>query len=292
MRDSTPRLCTYLATKDAQSYLYEMKGGSGQTGHFHSLALHSTCAYCGHGLTEAAKQSKKNDGLDWSGFALEPDTLRVLVCDRCGWWLVQRTIWGYDLAYEYQVLGIAKRYSIGDLDVPLAELRRFLARNPTHLAHVNPRAMELLMRDCVKEKYGPCEVIHTGGAGDGGVDLKLVTCDKDTYLVQVKRRGDLSRKEGVRAVRELNGVLFREGVAKGMVITTARAFTAAAYRETHVRTPTHATYHVDLFAFNEIVAMLRLGDMIPYQPWADSIRRLSLDNKFPPGFDASPDDFL
>ena len=117
-----------------------------------------------------------------------------------------------------------------------------LLNGPRHMAHVDPRAFEKLMQDCLRSAYGPCEVTHLGCTGDGGVDLKLTRNDLGTFLVQVKRRTHLGRNEGVSVVRELNGVLFREGRAKGMVITTAKDFTKAAREEAHVKTPTDEEY--------------------------------------------------
>ncbi len=151
--------------------------------------------------------------------------------------------------------------------MPIYDLRRHLRIHNIDLANVNPTIFEKLMGDCIRSAFGPCEVIHVGGTADGGIDLKLVQNDKTTFLVQVKRRSNLSRHEGVQVVRELNGVLFREGAAKGMVITTAAGFTKAALEETKVKTPTKVQYDMRLLAFNDIVEMLNLPSPDPYEPW-------------------------
>ena len=128
------------------------------------------------------------------------------------------------------------------------------------------------MQDCLRSEYAPCEVYHVGKTGDGGgIDLKLVLSDKETFLIQVKRRSDLSKREGVNVVRELNGVLFREGVSKGMVISTARGYTKAAERELNVKTDTSETYLVRLLDYYDIVKMLNLPMVNPYRPWRDYI---------------------
>lgn len=207
----------------------------------------------------------------WSE-ALSNGLMNLYVCPICGWWeRSERNAWateqnGEIWSVEYYI-GQAKHYDISDIDVPIQDLRRFLRRHPTYLAYVNPIAFEKLMADCLKSMYGPCEVIHLGRSGDGGIDLKLTRGDMGTFLIQVKRRGNLSAKEGVQVVRELNGVLFREGQAKGMVITTAREFTPAAYGETVIRTPTTQRYEVKLVAFDDIVSMLNLPNSEPYEPW-------------------------
>lgn len=202
-------------------------------------------------------------------------SLELKNCEYCGWWLMD-----YGLSYTgiYGATGVpihrtkllfgeVKHYDVSCLDGPLGALKAYLARNPNHLAHLHPTKFELLMQDCLSEYFGAAEVIHTGRTGDGGVDLKMILTDLETYLVQVKRRRDLSRLESVQVVRELNGVLFREGRAKGMVVTTARGFTAAAKRETEIRTVTNETYEMRLLAFDDIVKMLRINRPSPYEPW-------------------------
>lgn len=68
-------------------------------------------------------------------------------------------------------------------------------------------------------------------------------------------------------MRSLNGVLFRDNSAKGMVITTARDFTSAAKAEAAVKTQTAEMYEMILLAFDDVVSMLRIPTAIPYQPW-------------------------
>jgi HJR/Mrr/RecB family endonuclease len=100
------------------------------------------------------------------------------------------------------------------------------------------------MKDCLKDAHSPCEVIHTGKTADGGVDLMMILDNDESYLVQVKRRTNLSSKEGVKVVRELNGVLFREGKAKGMIITTASGYTKPAVEETKIKTCLSESYNL------------------------------------------------
>ncbi len=94
----------------------------------------------------------------------------------------------------------------------------------------------------------------------------------------------------MRAVRELNGVLFREGMAKGIIVTTAKTFTSAARRESIVRTPTAERYQMKLLAFDDVVSMFRLPRQSPYRPWERALGDLSLEKKVPLGFDFKPED--
>lgn len=226
---------------------------------------YQTCAMCSNRLRFCRYRSAvQYDDSRW---------VRVYFCGECGFWH-SREHWDCVttnvLLHTYNV-GVVKSYSIDDKDVPLHALRSFLKRHPDNVAHTHPTAFEKLMADCLRDEYAPCEVVHIGSVGDRGIDIKLVTSDKEVFLIQVKRRTDISAKESVQAVRELNGVLFREGVPRGMVITTARAFTRAAQTEMQIKTFTRERYVMELRPFSDVVRMLNIRTMHSYQPWLDHI---------------------
>ncbi|WP_158213500.1 restriction endonuclease [Mycobacterium avium] len=203
------------------------------------------------------------------------DTLELGACPACGWWRLYRIVVGGqdNTSHEIKVAD-AKVYDVGAIDAPLAELRQYLRTHPSNLAHINPFAFERLIGDCLRDEFTDCEVVHLGSSrGDGGIDLKLVRSDLEPILVQVKRRTDLSTAEGVRVVRELNGVLFREGTAQGMVVTTANRFTTGAVGEAaEVLTQAAAGhYHVDLRAFSDVVTMLNLKPRRQHRPWIGAL---------------------
>lgn len=191
-------------------------------------------------------------------------------CTICGWWKLlslNEISGGFGRKDISSLTAIAREFTVSALDIPIRALRSFLAQHPSHMAHVDPNVFEKLMADCLRDLYDPCEVIHVGGTDDGGIDLKLILADSSCYLVQVKRRSKLHLSEGVSVVRSLNGVLFKEGVPRGMVITTARAFTARAVESTVIKTPTVVPYDMKLLAFNEVKSMLQLEPVLPYEPW-------------------------
>lgn len=232
----------------------------------------STCMFCGSPLNRELVGEKRTIMNNWFGIYLH-------LCKCCGWWKID---WTYldtfnDGSNTNRLYGIAKYYNEDSLDVPIEQLRKYLARNTTSLAHIHPTKFELLMQDCLSSEYAPCEVVHCGQTGDGGIDLKLIISEEETFLIQVKRRGDIHKNEGVKVVRELNGVLFREGKSKGMVITTARDFTKAARKETDIKTETEHKYAVKLVAFDDIIKMLRLPQVKPYKPWREHIDESELD---------------
>jgi hypothetical protein len=109
------------------------------------------------------------------------------------------------------------------------------------------------------------------GSKDRGIDLVLVRTNELPYLVQVKRRSNLERSEGVDVVRLHNGVLFREGIPRGMIVTTAKAFTKSAHSEREVKTGTSEPYELELFARGHIIEWLRLDFPEPYCPWRSHI---------------------
>jgi hypothetical protein len=202
----------------------------------------------------------------------------VFECGQCGWWAFHGSVstrcTGGDGAepnsrsYERILCGVAQAYDIGEESVPLDLLRCWLQKHPEHLAHLNPHAFERLMADCFKDCYPAAEVVHLGRhSKDGGVDIKLVMTDESSVLVQVKRRSDLTRSEGVSAVRQLNGVLLHEGVARGIVVTTAKQFTDYARQESMPRTPPLDRYRVDLLAFDDVVNLLKLGRAAEKPAW-------------------------
>lgn len=196
-------------------------------------------------------------------------------CGNCGWWKAQQTS-GTGMFGNYfipSIHGIAQTYTASDINVPIMELRKFLSKQPNYLSEINPTVFERLMADCFRLNYAPCEVIHLGGTADGGVDLKLVLGNGTRYLIQVKRRANLSSTEGVKVVRELNGVLFREGCAKGMVVTTASKYSPAAHKETNIKTPTDESYEMKLLTFDDVVTMLNIKPTALYEPWESHLSK-------------------
>lgn len=191
-------------------------------------------------------------------------------CNVCGFWRIANTkiLGGFHSAYELSARrGVAKIFRVDDIDIPLSDLKRFLKKNPKNLAHVNPDAFECLISDCLRAAFPQCDLIKVGGRHDRGIDAILVHDTGERYLVQIKRRSNIDKNESVDVVRVLNGVVFRENAAKGLVITTARNYTPNAQQETWVQSDAGAWQSIDLYGFDDIVEWLDLPDAAPYQPW-------------------------
>lgn len=182
-------------------------------------------------------------------------------CSVCGWWYVGRIttnfgIYGFEDIYRIRQ-GVIKKYSIDSTDVPVQELRRHLVKNNKDITDIHPKQFELLIRDCMKDMFGDCEVIHMGYVRDRGIDLKIVKGSKVEYLVQVKRRSKISHTESVQVVRELNGVLLREGVRKGIVVTSGKKFSDDAKLE--ASQVSKRRYFVSLLDQSDVFQLLDLN---------------------------------
>ncbi len=236
-------ICTYNEAKEYQDYVVLYDG---------EVRDQSDCPYCKSGI----------------GIVDEAEVITYRCC-KCGWWKAQQASHTgmFGNYFIPSIHGIAQTYAPADIDVPIRELHEFLSKKPNYLSEINPTLFEKLMADCFRLNYAPCEVIHLGGTGDGGIDLKLILGDETRYLIQIKRRANLSATEGVKVVRELNGVLFREGCAKGMVVTTAKKYSKAAHKETSIKSPTDESYEMQLLAFSDVVSMLNIQPSTPYEPW-------------------------
>jgi HJR/Mrr/RecB family endonuclease len=197
-----------------------------------------------------------------------------LVCDECGWWthhgISHYSVWpgesseGRDFkTFESLSWGLVKTFSLESANPPLSELRRWLTQHPHDLAHVNPHAFEKLMAECFKDAYPSAEVLHVGKrTRDHGIDILIILHDREQILVQVKRRSDLTTNEGVEVVRSLNGVMLRQGIPKGIVVSTAKGFTAAAKDEALVSAANVASdlffhrYQVELMCSSDVIKLL------------------------------------
>jgi hypothetical protein len=203
-------------------------------------------------------------------------------CPQCGWWALESESHcnieyvgdggGYFQNSYRLISAVSRRYDLSRSDIPIQELRRWLKKHPDHVAHVDPFLFEKLMADCFSDFYKDARVFHIGGRRDKGIDLKIVGNDDEQIIVQIKNRKKRISAEGVSAVRELNGVLFREGVPRGIVVTTARRFTKDAFAETRLNwaLPPGAPfdrYRVELFARSDVIDLLNLQTQRHPEPW-------------------------
>jgi hypothetical protein len=208
---------------------------------------------------------------EFSDLPLEFDRLHGLTCKTCGWWCLAHEDQGFGWMGEVTrwrfAYGVLREYDTSGAELPLQLAREYLARNPHKLARYDPFRFEELIADCLRDYYGDSEVVHIGGRRDGGIDIKVLRSPTNTILVQVKRRSDFASSESVRTIRELHGVMLREGEPHGMIVTTARAFSKETTREVARVQSRLRHYSMELMSLCDVIELLRLPVGVMLRPW-------------------------
>ena len=195
----------------------------------------------------------------------------VLYCHnkKCGWWLHTpppkpagfKTI-DYPIKWA-----IAKKFAVDDKEIPLAELALYLAQHPNSMVHTNSSAFERLVCALMNEHFGPTEFVHVGRPKDGGKDLIGVLNNEITTFVEIKRREKTFTAESVKTVRGLLGVMAREGIKKGMVVSTAEKFSDEAKLFSIPKEESISSFEIDLVSFDDISRWLKLSSLSERPPW-------------------------
>lgn len=251
------------------------------------LARTKRCLYCGaaliRGRTAELRMSVRAHVWQY----------RTAECPSCGWWCVtykfEERLFAWDADEYVHAYAVMRRFDPLALSTPLSLARDYLSRNPHKLARFDPYRFEELMADCLGDYFGDGEVIKLGGRKDRGIDIKAVRAGGKTVLIQVKRRSDFSKREGVKAIRDLHGVMLREGVPRGMVVTTAHDFTAEAKAEV-AQTRRHLRhYSMDLLPLADVVSLLGGAEARRQFPWEAHGIRLDQSE---PGWNGAADDWV
>lgn len=140
------------------------------------------------------------------------------------------------------VIARLKEYDLSGLELPYRELVSWLSKNYQDIYFVNPRRVEEIVRDVLREAIN-VELAMTTQSRDGGIDLIGFEGDKK-LIVQVKRYAK-TRKIGVRFVRELAGILLKKNARRGLIVTTSD-FTAASKKEASILAKQDQTYPVEI----------------------------------------------
>lgn len=151
---------------------------------------------------------------------------RVALCGRCGWWYVveNTNIDNENTAAVYA--GILQRFDLGSTTVPVQVLQAELPKNLKLIDGIHPKKMEDLIGHILAGVFD-CEVHQLGYTRDGGVDLILLHSDQPV-AVQVKRREDQSRTEGVSGIREFLGAALLRDFRHLIYATNVERFSPAA----------------------------------------------------------------
>lgn len=245
------------------------------------------CLYCGTGLImgKTAELRMYNRSHVWQ--------YRTAECPRCGWWCVtykfEERLFAWDADEYFHAYAVMRRFDPLALSTPLSLARDYLNRNPHKLARFDPYRFEDLMADCLEDYFGDGEIVKLGGRRDRGIDIKAVRAGGKTVLIQVKRRSDFAKREGVKAIRDLHGVMLREGVPRGMVVTTAHDFTAEAKAEVAQAGRHLRHYSMDLLPLADVLSLLGRAEAPRRFPW--EAHGIQLD-RAEPEWEGSEDDWV
>jgi hypothetical protein len=217
--------------------------------------------------------------------ALRPEefvSATVYLCAGCGSWsVVQHVDDALDsegLRYVVHLAGALERFGATD-DLPAEELAMQLRLGGLSLADLTPKAFERLIARILSDVWRDCEVRHvgvSGGRGDGGVDVVLVQEDR-AHLVQIKHHPlhlgrNIARREGVKTIRELNGVLFREGIPRGIVISSSPGYTRGAREEARATGATVQGYEMLMFDATHVGRWVSGSPAAAGVPWRRHMR--------------------
>lgn len=210
---------------------------------------------------------KESRDLEWLQVERWGHSVCVHTCDTCSAWHCYQFMPWEQCEFVAQVVGKLETFPDTD-DVPMDRLLQYLSGKCLDLKTIGPNRFEHVCAEFLRHEWTPCEVRVVGakgGSGDGGIDLILVHAEED-YLVQVKHHPQSENNEGVKFIRELNGVLFREGKPRGVFVTSAPAYTRHARSEIEIARQNNDQYEMILY---DHVDLKRWLASTQSQPWDD-----------------------
>jgi len=141
----------------------------------------------------------------------------------------------------------ARDIQLGPVENALVELA---ATSPEILHSFSPRSFEVFVGSFLA-KLGFGNIRLSRFVRDGGYDIYAVTCQGgSSYSVLVEVKHYSRTKVGLEIVDRLNGVRSREGIDRGMIVTTS-AFSADVYKNYHC-----ANKAIALIDFHRLVEIL------------------------------------
>lgn len=155
------------------------------------------------------------------------------ICPKCGWWRSYKVDYLNDNGTSQQgnkvYTSVARKFDLRGSEVPISELRHYLAQNPEYLHEIDPYKTEKLIGAIFQDHYD-CEIKYTGRSRDGGIDLFAIFGGV-SYAVQVKNRRYLSNRynaEPVDAIHILHSAARVSQSTGAIFVTTAKKFSQSA----------------------------------------------------------------
>lgn len=231
------------------------------------------CDYCSASMTSDIEEDDFEAGYTYSFFLGLEDQYDnrhrdLYRCPECGWWCLEVSLTrntGDMIAFSktdrYLAQGVLRHFDVSAPDAALEDLVSWLKRDNQSISEIDPYRFEDLVASCLENIFGKNEVRKIGGRADRGIDILISESAGEKIIVQVKRRSNIDKAESVAVVRSLNGVLLRERIPHGMVVTTSRLFTTQARREIEDTRKNYlrgefSRYRVDLVTFDQIMGMI------------------------------------
>jgi hypothetical protein len=145
----------------------------------------------------------------------------VLLWPVCGFWFGRGTRGKHfeGPSRGRGVIGRIRKEPLTSLNIPVADLIRYINEHPNYLLRINPYKAEEIVTRLLAHTLN-CEVYHLGGRKDRGIDAYILVNDEMNTIIQVKWHEDKRKAESVRVVRELAGTLLAQGVPNGILVTT------------------------------------------------------------------------
>ncbi len=208
----------------------------------------------------------------------------VVACKNplCGWWLhtPPPEPSGFRSLVNKGKWSIIKEFFVNDSELSVQHVKRYLRDNPEKIPNVSSKAFEKLMLSLIKDFYDPVEIVHVGKPRDGGKDLYGILTNGETFFVEVKRRQNLDVAESIDTVRRLLGVMVRDGIRKGIVVSSSKRFSPDAHKFAYPSDLSIVNYEIDLVSFSDISTWLKLKENEDTKPWERLVEPLYVDKDF------------
>jgi len=223
-----------------------------------SIETHNSCPFCNIRLVEIQGLWRDKDAVtEYCRIRKLAGSLLITCfqCEICGWWEVRlkQLAGNYSQQHVYQAL--INEASINSLQIPIKELSHYISLNPDKIYNIHFKKMEALVRDLFAEHFR-CEVIHCGQSHDKGIDLLMVMSD-EVVPIQIKRRMSPGKVEPVNLVREMLGVMLRDGYKSAALVTTADRFSNESMNEIKETISKGYIEKFDLYNYQTFIDLLQ-----------------------------------
>jgi hypothetical protein len=218
----------------------------------------TSCPYCSNRLQ--LSEVYKGGGQEWK----RADTWE---CPACRWWLYcfsKNKFYPFEFFRNEFYEGVVYAFDHEKGDPPLLELRHKIAQEKIDLRDLTPRQMELLVGSVFRDYLG-AKVQHIGGPGDDGIDL-LVSEEPPHVAIQVKRRENAKPSESVSTVRDLIGSIVLADIPKGVIVSTAQAFSEPAKKAAASPRLARLGIELSLYAYDRLREIINATAPQPH-PW-------------------------